>query len=209
MVNAVGQGVLLSALVFVSACGGSSSNNAVGGASGADSSGGFGNGGASSAAGASGVGDTAGSSSSACAKTMCSVSSPTATLTGTTPNGPLSLSYAWKEQVNGFSTSTSLLFTNASTAPQPQYAPRVVHSQCDNPSVSIQLGSEVGVGMQNELVFVLYQDGSEVDVPAVVTIDSDDKLGNTSGTVDIRRPGWNVHGTFQAPDCPELDLVDK
>jgi len=181
----------------------------VGGASGAGASGGFGNGGAISAAGESGVGGTAGSSSSACAKTMCSVSSPTMTLTGTTPNGPLSLSYAWKAQVNGFSTSTSLLFSNSSTAPQSQYGARVLQSQCDKPSVSIQLESQVDVSMHNEIAFVLYQDGSEVDVPAVVTIDSDDKLGNTSGKVDITGSGWDVHGTFQAPDCPELDSIDK
>ena len=39
---------------------------------------------------------------------------------------------------------------------------------------------------------------------AYVTFDRDD-LAHTSGTFDISEDGWEVHGKFDAPDCPQLD----
>jgi len=120
-------------------------------------------------------------------------------LTGTTANGPLSLSYAWKSQVNGFSHSMTLLLSNSATAHQ---------SQCDKPSLSFRL-DDPAVGARNAVASVLFEDESRVDVTAAVTIDADDSLGNTSGKIDIASSGWDVHGTFSAPDCPELDFADK
>jgi hypothetical protein len=188
----------LISLYLLSACGGSAAAGGgagAGGAPSAGSSGRSGNAGALDVAGGAGTGGT----NSDCVDTTCTASSSTATLTGTTENGPVSLSYAWKSQVNGFSHSVTLLFSNSATAHQ---------SQCDKPSLSVKLDDPT-VGVQNAVAFLLFEDGSSVDVAAAVTVDADDYLGNTSGKIDITSSGWDVHGTFRAPDCPELDAVSK
>lgn len=206
MMRFTGWFALLGSVFLISACGSSSDgahdSPAGGGTSSAGSGGSSGNGGVAGAA-HGGSGGSAGSNSSgnsSCVKTTCTASSPSTTLTGTTPNGALSLSYAWKKQVSGFTNSTTLTLTNSSTASV---------SQCDEPSLSVQLDPTAGVGAQTAIAFVLYQDGTETDVSTTVTIDADDEQGITSGKIDVTASGWDLHGTFQAPDCPALDFVDK
>ena len=123
--------------------------------------------------------------------TSCNADAPSASISGTTPLGALTLDYAWKIEDLAFSGQTTFFFTDSANA-----------KVCGGTS----LGFTVPRG-PSELFApaLLDQDGMQIFALVHVQLSAEDSTQSVTGTLDLAEDGFDLHGAFTAPYCYDLD----
>jgi len=120
------------------------------------------------------------------------------TVTGTTPDGAISLPFAWADAVAGFDDYATVVLSDV--APRRDgTSPTLSFTMYGGATGSVQTGQPIPAS------FSLTLCSRTVTVDGVVTLDASgdagQERGRLAGSIAIQHDGWSVKGTFRTVFC--------